>query len=384
VTTTYLDYAATTPVDGRILEAMLPYFTERFGNPSSLYALGREASRALEDARARVAACLGASSPTELVFTGSGTESDNAGVIGLATAQGRTSGHIIVSAFEHSAVLAPARWLARHGFELTELMSGSDGTVHPEDLAGAMRNDTVLVSVMHANNEIGTVQPIAELAEVAHNASALFHTDAAQSVGKIDIDLCALGVDALSFSAHKLYAPKGLGGLYIRQGVRLPPYLMGGGQESGRRSGTENVAGAVGLATALELMDAERPKETPRLSTLLDRIVTGVLGAVPGTRLTAAEAPMRLPHIANLIIPGVEGESLLLHLDAAGIAVSTGSACHSGSLEPSHVLTAIGVPASDAFGSVRISVGRFTTTQDVELLLEVLPAAVERLHTLNS
>lgn len=378
----YLDYAATTPVDARVLDAMLPFFTERFGNANSLYALGRDASRALEDARERVAALIGAAQPDEVIFTSGGTESDNTAIIGLATGGGRTRGHVIVSAFEHHAVLAPAAWLAKHGFEVTELAPRSDGIVYPDDLAAAMREDTVLVSVMHANNEIGTVQPLPDLAAVAHLGGALFHTDAAQSLGKVPFDVGTLGVDAASFSGHKIYGPKGVGALYVKRGTRLAPYLMGGGQEFKKRSGTQNVAGAVGFAKALELMEADRVREAERLAALRDRIVAGVL-ALELTEFTAAAAASRLPHIANFIIKGVEGEAMLLHLDAKGIAVSTGSACSSGSLKPSHVLLSIGCPQEHAHGSLRVSLGRFTTAEDVEYFLETLPPIVERLRSMN-
>ncbi|MBF4510379.1 MAG: cysteine desulfurase [Aeromicrobium sp.] len=379
----YLDYAATTPADQRVVDAMLPYLTEHYGNANSMYRLGRDASRALEDARERVARAIGAARPDEVIFTSCGTESDNTAIIGLATAAGRTSGHIIVSAFEHHAVLEPAWRLGKQGFEVTELPPRPDGTVHPDDLAAALRDDTVLVSVMHGNNEIGTVQPIAELATLAHERGALLHTDAAQTLGKIDFDVAALGVDAASFSGHKIYAPKGTGALYLKGGTRMTPYLIGGGQESKRRSGTQNVAGAVAFATALELMDAERPAEGPRLAALRDRLVDGLLGRIEYAQLNAADAPVRLPHIANFVIPGVEGEAMLLHLDAAGIAVSTGSACSSGSLKPSHVLLSIGCPVEFAHGSLRVSLGRYTTEADVDYLLETLVPVVDRLRQMN-
>jgi cysteine desulfurase len=381
--TAYLDYAATTPVDPRVVEAMHPYFTERFGNANSLYALGREAARALEGARERVARSIGAARPDEVIFTSGGTESDNTALIGLATAGGRSGGHIIVSAFEHHAVLEPAWWLGKHGFEVTELAPRPDGTIDPDDLAAALRDDTVLVSVMHGNNEIGTVQPIPELATVAHARGALFHTDAAQTLGKVGFDVAALGIDAASFSGHKIYGPKGTGVLYLKSHTRLVPYLMGGGQESKKRSGTQNVAGNIGFAAALELMDAERATEAPRLEALRARLVEGILGRIEHAQLNAADAPERLPHIANFVIPGVEGEAMLLHLDAAGIAVSTGSACSSGSLKPSHVLLAIGCPVEFAHGSLRLSLGRFTTADDTDYLVETLVPIVERLRSMN-
>lgn len=379
----YLDYSATTPTDERVLEAMLPYFAERFGNPNSLYRLGREAHAALEDARERVARGIGAAQPAEVVFTGSGTESDNSAIIGLATGGGRTRGHVIVSAFEHHAVLEPARHLTKRGFELTELAPRPNGVIHPDDLAAVMRDDTVLVSVMHANNEIGSVQPLAALAEVTHSRGALMHTDAAQSLGKIDFDVNDLGLDAASFAGHKIYAPKGTGVLYLRQGTPFAPYLIGGGQEAKRRSGTQNVAGAVAFATALELMNAERPGEAPRLTALRDRAAAGVLGALDRVYVNAADAPNRLPSIVNFIIEGVEGEAMLLHLDGAGIAASTGSACSSGSLKPSHVLLSIGCPVEHAHGSLRVSVGRFTTETDIDRFIEVLVPTVKRLRSMN-
>lgn len=381
--TVYLDYAATTPTDQRVVEAMLPFFTERYGNANSLYALGRDAARALEEAREQVAASIGAAQADEVIFTSGGTESDNTALIGLATAGGRSRGHIIVSEFEHHAVLEPAWWLGKHGFEVTELKPRADGLIYPDDLSAALRDDTVLASIMHGNNEIGTLQPISELAAVAHAHGALFHADAAQTLGKVDIDVKALGVDAMSFSGHKIYGPKGTGALYLKRGTKLAPYLIGGGQENRRRSGTQNVAGNVGFATALTLMDAERATEIPRLTALRDRLVERLLGTIEYAQLNAATAAPRLPHIANFAIPGVEGEAMLLHLDAAGIAVSTGSACSSGSLKPSHVLLAIGCPVEFAHGSLRVSLGRFTTEADVDFLVEKLVPVVERLRSMN-
>lgn len=380
---TYLDYSATTPVDPRVVDAMLPYLTEQFGNPNSLYRLGREAHAALEDARERIARSIDAAASSEIVFLGCGTESDNAAIIGIATANGRDRGHIVVSAFEHHAVLEPAHALAKRGFEVTELKPRSDGTVYPEDLAAVLRDDTVLVSIMHGNNEIGSIQPIAELAQAAHERGALFHSDAAQTLGKVDIDVRALGVDAMSFSGHKIYAPKGVGVLYLKRGTPFAPQMLGGGQESRRRSGTQNVAGAVAFARALEIMDEERPTEGPRLAALRDRLVELVSTRIEHVRLTAGEAPQRLPHIANLVIPGCEGEAMLLHLDAAGFAVSTGSACSSGSLKPSHVLLAIGVPQELAHGSLRVSLGRWTTEADIEAFVDALVPIVANLRSMN-
>jgi len=379
----YLDYAATTPVDERVVAAMLPFFTERYGNPNSLYGLGRDAFRALEEARESFAAAIGAS-PGELIFTGCGTEADNAAVLGIANAaKARNKGaHIVVSAFEHHAILEPAKRLGKHGFEVSTVKPREDGIVHPEDLAALVRDDTVLVSIMHGNNEIGTVQPLAELAEVTHAAGGYFHTDAIQTLGKMDWNAGALGVDAASFSAHKIYGPKGVGALYLKRGTPFEPLLIGGGQETKKRSGTQNTAGIVGFAKALEIMEAERATETPRLVALRDRLIDGIL-TMPNSLLNGGRDVPRLPHIANLVLKGVEGESMLLQLDNKGISVSTGSACSSGSLEPSHVLLAIGCPAEIAHGSLRVTVGRYTTASDVDYLLETLPPIVERLRAMS-
>jgi cysteine desulfurase len=378
----YLDCAATTPVDARVLEVMLPFMSERFGNPNSLYGLGRDAYRALEAARESFAAGIGAQ-PAEIVFMGAGTESDNAALVGISEtlAERKKRRHVVVSAFEHHAVLHPAQQhLAKSGFDVTVLKPRADGLVHASDLRGVLRDDTALVSVMTANNEIGTIQPIAELAAAAHEAGALFHTDAVQALGKIPFDVDALGVDAASFSAHKIYGPKGVGALYLRKGTPFKATLLGGGQEMKRRSGTQNVAGATAFAKALELMLGEQAEEATRLGEMRDRIVESVL-KLPNTRLNGSGP--KLPGYANLIINGCEGESMLLQLDNKGIAVSTGSACSSGSLEPSHVLLAIDCPVEEAHGSLRVSLGRFTTNEDVDRFIEVLPPIVERLRSMN-
>jgi cysteine desulfurase len=383
VRSVYLDYAATTPVDARVVDAMLPFFGERYGNPNSLYALGRDGYRALEAARESMAGAIGVAAP-ELVFTGCGTEADNAAVLGIArSAQARGKGaHLVVSAFEHHAVLEPMTYLGKRGFEVTVVKPRQDGIVHTDDLAAALRDDTVLVSVMQVNNELGTLQPIEELAAAAHERGAYFHTDAIQALGKVVWNAKDLGVDAASFSAHKTYGPKGVGALYLKRGTPFEPLLMGGGQESKKRSGTQNVAGAVGFARALELMDEEREAETPRLIALRDRVIDGIL-AMENTQLNGARDVPRVPGICNLVIKGIEGEAMLLQLDNKGIAVSTGSACSSGSLEPSHVLLSIGLPAEIAHGSLRVTVGRFTTEADVEYLLEVLPPIVDRLRAMS-
>ncbi len=382
----YLDYSATTPVDRRVIDAMMPYWTEGWGNPNSLYRQGRDAFRALEAAREESASGLGAANPTEVIFTGCGTESDNAAVLGIARA-GAAKGkgkHVVVSAIEHKGILEPAKLLSKQGFEVTYLKPRQDGIVYPEDLRAAVSDDTVLVSIMHVNNELGTIAPIAELAAVTHEVGGYFHTDAVQSIGKVPFDAAASGVDAASYSAHKIYGPKGVGALYLKRGTPFEPLLIGGGQENKKRSGTQNVAGAVGFAKALELMLVDLPGEAARLTTLRDRVVEGITSSMPNTMVNGTmEAGSHAPHIANVVIKGVEGESMLLQLDNRGIAVSTGSACSSGSLEPSHVLLAIGCPAELAHGSLRISLGRFTTAEEVEYLIEVLPPIVERLRAMS-
>ena len=380
---TYFDYAATTPVDPRVLESMIPYFTENFGNANSLYAIGRDAYRTVEAAREQVAALIGAERPDEVIFTSGGTESDNTALVGILTRIAPDGGaHVIVSAFEHHAILEPAEYLEKQGYELTVVAPRSDGHIHPDDLRDAMRPNTKLVSIMHANNEIGTINDIAALAAVAHEGGALFHTDAAQTLGKIPFNVVELGVDAASFSSHKIYGPKGFGALYLKKRTPFAPLLRGGGQEFKKRSGTQNTPGAVGFAKALEIMVAEQQTEAVRLTALRDRIIDGVLATLENTQVTAPEGE-RLPHIASLLINGVEGEAMLLQLDNKGIAVSTGSACSSGSLEPSHVLLSIGCPPEIAHGSLRISLGRFTTDADVDHFLEVFPPIVERLRAMS-
>jgi len=381
--TIYFDYAATTPVDERVLAAMLPFFSERFGNANSLYGLGRDAYRALEDARERFAVGIGAQNPNEVIFTSGGTESDNAALLGiLARVAPDGGGHLIVSAFEHHAVLHPAEWLEKRGYELTKLAPRSDGHIYPEDLRAAMKPNTKLVSVMHGNNEIGTLNDIKGLAAVAHEHGALLHTDAAQTLGKVPFNVSELGVDAASFSSHKIYGPKGMGALFLKRGTPFETQARGGGQEFKKRSGTQNTPGVVGMTTALEIMLEEQPTEMVRLAALRDRLIDGVTSALENTEPSASEGE-RLPNIAPLLIKGVEGEAMLLQLDNKGIAVSTGSACSSGSLEPSHVLLSIGCPQEIAHGSLRLSIGRFTTAEHVDYFLEVFPPIVERLRSMS-
>ncbi|MGC8960150.1 MAG: cysteine desulfurase NifS [Chloroflexia bacterium] len=378
--TIYLDHAATTPLDPRVLEAMLPYLTERFGNPSSIHRLGREARRALDEARQSVAEVLNAS-PQEIIFTSSGTEADNLALQGVAQAlrlAGKGS-HIITSAIEHHAVLHTCDALERSGFQVTRLPVDGHGLVHPEVLAEAIRPDTVLVSIMYANNEVGTVEPIPELAEEAHRRGVYFHTDAVQAGGALPLDVEALGVDLLSLSAHKFYGPRGIGVLYVRRGVPLLPQIHGGGQERGRRAGTENVAGIVGLAAALRLAQAERGAYNAHCIRLRDRLIAGLLERVPRARLNG-HPTRRLPNNVHFCFEHVDGESLLVRLDQQGICASGGSACTAGALEPSHVLVAMGVPPEMARGALRLTVGRQNTPEQIERVLELLPPIIEALR----
>jgi cysteine desulfurase len=380
----YLDYAATTPLDPRVLEAMMPYLTEKFGNPNSIHAFGREARKAVDEAREKIAALLNCR-PSELVFTSGGTESDNLALRGVAAAYRQKGNHIVTTAIEHHAVLHTCRALQDEGFEVTYLPVDEHGLVAPEQVAEAITDRTILVSIMHANNEIGTMEPLADIVRAVKEKrpDVLVHTDAVQTVGHIPVDVEALGVDLLSFTAHKFYGPKGVGGLFVRRGVKLVPQLTGGGQERNRRSGTENVAGIVGMAKALEIAVAEMPTEIPRLQTLRDELINGVLSQIPDSRLNG-HPTQRLPHNANFSFLGVEGEALLLQLDLHGIAASSGSACTSGSLEPSHVLLALGLSREWALGSLRLTLGRFTTRQHLERVLAVLPSIVEKLRALTS
>ena len=380
----YLDYAATTPLDPRVLEAMMPYLTEKFGNPNSIHAFGREARKAVDEAREKIAALLNCR-PSELVFTSGGTESDNLALRGVAAAYRQKGNHIVTTAIEHHAVLHTCRALQDEGFEVTYLPVDEHGLVSPEQVAEAVTDRTILVSIMHANNEIGTMEPLADIVRAVKEKrpDVLVHTDAVQTVGHIPVDVEALGVDLLGFAAHKFYGPKGVGGLFVRRGVKLVPQLTGGGQERNRRSGTENVAGIVGMARALEIAVAEMPTEIPRLQTLRDELINGVLAQIPDSRLNG-HPTQRLPHNANFSFFGVEGEALLLQLDLHGIAASSGSACTSGSLEPSHVLLALGLSHEWALGSLRLTLGRFTTRQHIERVLTILPTIVEKLRALTS
>ena len=377
--TIYLDHAATTPVRPEVIAAMLPYFSEAFGNASAIYALGRRSHQALDDAHQTVARLLHCR-PTEIVFTGGGSEADNLAIKGVAGAARRRGQHIITSAIEHHAVLHTCDYLAQQGFEVTVLPVDALGRVDPAQVAAALRDDTALVTLMYANNEVGAIQPIAEIGALCRARRVPFHVDAVQAGGALDLDVSQLGVDLLSLSAHKFYGPKGVGILYVRQGTRLQPQILGGSQERNRRAGTENVAGAVGAATALRLAREERHEENARLIALRDRLIAGVL-PLPDTQLTG-HPTLRLPNSASFTFAGVEGESLLLNLDLLGIAASSGSACSTGDVEPSHVLTAMGISAERARGHLRLTLGRSTTDEDISTVLRELPPIIERVRAL--
>ncbi len=377
----YLDHSATTPLDPEVLAAMMPYLTEEFGNASSVYGLGQRARQAIDQARDDVAAFYGVAAK-EVIFTSGGTEGDNFALRGIASRNADRGKHVIISTIEHDAVLRSAESLEREGFEVTRLPVDRFGVVQPDRLRAALRPDTILVSIMHANNEIGTIEPIADLVAVTREHSqAYFHTDAVQSTGKIPTLVEELGVDMLSMSAHKLHGPKGVGCLIVRSGTRIEPQILGGGHERNRRAGTENVAGIVGLAKAISIAQRDFQANTEHLTALRDRLIEGVLDRIPRSELTGHPV-MRLPHHASFLIEGIEGESLLLQLDMEGIAASSGSACTSGSLEPSHVILALGYPRERALGSLRLSVGKGNTQADVDLLLDRLPGMVARLRAM--
>lgn len=386
--TVYLDHAGTTPLDSKVLEAMVPYFTQHFGNPSSLHSVGQEARYALDEARERVAGVLNCR-PREIVFTAGGTESDNAAIHGVATALHETGNHIVTSSVEHHAVLHACQYLESQGFEVTYLSVDADGMVQPEAVYNAINERTTLVSIMYGNNEIGTINPISEIAKsVKKRAEELsrtivFHTDAVQAAGYLSLDVAELGVDLLSLSGHKFHGPKGTGVLYMKRGSPYLPLIHGGGQERDRRSGTENIPGIIGLSLALEAADTVREETSQRCAALRDRIIDSVLQQIPGSRLNG-HATQRLPNNANFSFTGVEGEPILLGLDMARIAASSGSACSSGSLEPSHVLLALGQSAEIARGSLRLTLGRDNTEDEVEYLLGVLVGLVQRLRQLPS
>ncbi|MFH1736871.1 MAG: cysteine desulfurase NifS [Actinomycetota bacterium] len=378
----YMDHAATTPVDPQVAEAMRPYLTDKYGNPSSLYSVGQEAKRAIEEARGVVADAIGAQ-PEEIIFTSGGTEADNTAIKGLAYYLLGKKDHIITSAIEHHAVLEPVEFLEKTlGFKVTRLPMDANGFVDPAAVEAAITDKTILISIMHANNEIGTIQPVSEIGQTAWDRKIRFHCDAVQTFGHIPVNLEDLNVDMLSISGHKFHGPKGVGALYVRKGTRFTPFMQGGGQERGRRASTENVAGIVGMAKAVELSLADREREAARLIELRDYLIKGIEERIEAVRLNG-DRVKRLPNNVSVCFQAIEGESLLLTLDARGICASSGSACTSGSLEPSHVLLAIGLPHEIAHGSLRLTLGRSNTKKDVDYVLEVLPGIVTNLRAMS-
>jgi len=377
----YFDHNATTPVAPEVLETMASCLGQVYGNASSIHHFGQAAKHKLEAARRQVAALIHAST-TEIVFTSGGTEADNLAVFGVVRASGRSRAHVIVSAIEHPAVLASAAQLEREGAVITHVPVGPNGTVDPEQVRRALRPETVLISVMHANNEIGVVQPIAEIARIAHEAGAAMHSDGVQAAGKLAIDVDALGVDLYSMSGHKLYAPKGVGALYLRKGTKLAPLGFGGHHERDRRPGTENVPGIVALGAACELAAKVLAAESERLAGLRDRFEIAVAGRISGTGINGGRAN-RTPNTSNMYFDGVDGEAMVIALDLRGFAVSTGSACSSGAITPSHVLTALGLPADRARSSLRFSLGRSTAAEQVDALVDALEASVAHLRRIS-
>jgi len=386
----YLDFNATTPVEPRVLDAMLPYFSAEFANAASIHTPGQKARAAVETAREQVAALIGAR-PQEIVFTSGGTESDNHAIFGIVSSSftsftsstsSPSSRHIITTAIEHEAVLNACQALEKEGVRVTYLPTDREGQIDLDELHRAMRPETVLITIMHANNELGTVQPLEEIGRIAKEADVHFHTDAVQSAGKVPIDVNAFRLDLLSLSGHKIYAPKGIGAMYVRGGTRLRQLLYGGHHQRGFRPGTENVAGIVGLGKAAEIARNSLVEDAQRVSALRDKLQQGLLHRVPQSRVNGGGAP-RTPNTTNLVFPGVEGEALLIALDLKGLACSTGAACSSGAVEPSHVLTAIGLPPEEARASLRFSLGRHTTSADIDFALNVVPAAVAQLRELS-
>jgi cysteine desulfurase len=379
--TIYLDHAATTFVKPEVLEAMIPYFTEYFGNPSSIYGIARDSKKAIETARVQTAKALGAD-PDEIYFTSGGSESDNWAIKGVALANRKRGNHIITTQIEHHAVLHTCKFLEKEGFEVTYLPVDQYGLVNPEDLENAITEKTILISVMYANNEIGTIEPVGDLGAIARNHKIYFHTDAVQAIGNIPIDVKSQNIDLLSLSAHKFYGPKGAGALYIRKGVRIENLIHGGGQERKRRAGTENIAGIVGLGKAIELATADIPRHNAAITAMRDRLLKGVLEKIPNAQLNG-HPEKRLPGNFNVSFEFIEGESMLLWLDDEGICASTGSACTSGSLEPSHVLLATGLPVEISHGSLRLTLGDANKEGDVDIVLDILPKVVQKLRDMS-
>ena len=377
----YMDYAATTYVKPEVLEEMLPYFTNKFGNPSSFYGISRETKMAIDKARGQVAKALNADL-NEIYFTGGGSEADNWAIKGICSAYKNKGNHIITTKIEHHAVLHTCQYLEKQGFEVTYLDVDEEGFVKIEDLKNAITDKTILVSVMFANNEIGTIEPIKEIGEICRERKILFHTDAVQAVGNVKIDVKDMNIDLLSLAGHKIYGPKGIGALYVRKGVRIHNLIHGGGQERNRRAGTENIAGVVGLGKAIELATENLEEHAKRMTALRDQLIDGLL-KIPYTRLNGPRGDKRLPGNVNVSFEFIEGESILLSLDFEGVCASSGSACTSGSLDPSHVLLAIGLPHEKAHGSLRLTLGDNSTQEDVDYVLEVVPPIIERLRKMS-
>ena len=380
--TTYMDYSATTYVKPEVLDAMMPFFTEKFGNPSSFYGISRETKMAIDNARAQVAKAINCD-PNEVYFTGGGSEADNWAIKGIATAHMKKGNHIITTKIEHHAVLHTCEFLEKFGFEVTYLDVNEEGFIDLKQLESAITDKTILVSIMFANNEIGTIQPIKEIGAICREKKVLFHTDAVQAVGSVPVDVKEMNIDLLSLAGHKLYGPKGIGALYIRRGIRIDNLIHGGGQERGRRAGTENIPGVVGLGKAIEIATENIEENRARLTVLRDKLIDGVLERIPYARLNGPRGDKRLPGNSNISFEFIEGESILLSLDFEGICASSGSACTSGSLDPSHVLLAIGLPHEKAHGSLRTTLGAASTEEDVEKLLNELPPIIERLRNMS-
>ncbi|MCD6557565.1 MAG: cysteine desulfurase NifS [Candidatus Aenigmarchaeota archaeon] len=377
----YMDHAATTPVDKRVFEVMRPFFSDKFGNASSIHAIGQEASDALEKSRKKLASVLNAD-PAEIIFTSGGTESNNFALKGTAFANRKKGKHIITTKIEHDCVLNSAKWLERQGFDVTYLPVDRYGLVDLNELEKSIRKDTILISVMHANNEIGTIEPIEDIAKIASERNIYFHTDAVQTTGKLKIDVKRLNVDMLSISSHKLFGPKGVGALFVRSGTKIDALLHGGGHERGMRSGTENVAGIVGFAEAVKIADKEREREMPRIAKMRDKLIKEILDNIPDSYLTG-HPKKRLPINASFYFKFIEGESLILKLDDKGIEASTGSACSSKSLKPSHVLLATGLKPEDAHGSLRLTLGKDNTTEEIDYVIKSVSEAVEELRKIS-
>ena len=377
----YLDNAATTPVRKEVVDAMLPYFTENFGNPSSVYQIAQMNKKAVDDARETIANALGANA-NEIFFTSGGSEADNWAIKGIAQAHKAKGNHIITTKVEHHAVLHTCEYLEKNGFEVTYLDVDEYGMVHPEDVEKAIKDTTILISIMYANNEIGTINPIKEIGAIAKAHKIPFHTDAVQAVGQLKIDVKDQNIDLLSLSGHKINGPKGMGVLYIRRGLKIENLIHGGAQERGRRAGTENVAGIVGLAKAMEIAYTDFDAKIEKMTKLRDKLINGLLESIPYTKLNG-HPTMRLANNSNIGVEYVEGESLLLLLDMSGIAASSGSACTSGSLDPSHVLLAIGIPHERAHGSIRLTLGSQNTEAEIDKVLEVMPGIVQRMRDMS-